>query len=347
MDKYCRICWNTRNWKQATGEAQNYETGESYVAENGFGHEEWLFNFSWILADEEFTGSQYYRYGFFFFFGKYYNLYKGNSFSVLLYTKGPQGRNFLVAKINNLYVPEEDELKWALDQMIANGWLNSMKRELQSLGADSSSLRNPDPQELMNVRFAPDDVTFYEPRPMVSLDHKISKSARYHPFNWDDSIEDFLSTQPEVTIPSSEIDDDPTRSEESRNRAAVESITYEPNHVRMQNAIYHELCTQYGKAKIGYEKEFVDLTIRDDQTKVYIEIKTSLTAKRCIREAVGQLLEYSNYPGNTTADELWIVGDAKPTDDDKRYLDFLRKTYSLPVKYSQWNWERKLLEPPI
>jgi hypothetical protein len=39
------------NWKAPTGEARRYETPGSYVSKNGFGHEEWLFNFQWLLLD--------------------------------------------------------------------------------------------------------------------------------------------------------------------------------------------------------------------------------------------------------------------------------------------------------
>ena len=39
-----------------TGDAARIETGDSYVARNLFGHEEWIFNFEWIIDG--------FRYGF-------------------------------------------------------------------------------------------------------------------------------------------------------------------------------------------------------------------------------------------------------------------------------------------
>ena len=44
-----RLCWNTRNWVQPSGDARMVEQKNTYTARNGFGHEEWLFNFQWIL----------------------------------------------------------------------------------------------------------------------------------------------------------------------------------------------------------------------------------------------------------------------------------------------------------
>ena len=348
MDKYCRICWNTKNWKQPTGEAKKLETGESYVAENGFGHEEWLFNFSWLLTDGQFTGNTPYRYGFLQPIGKYYSKYMGNTFSALLYTRSPEGKNLLVAEINNLYVPEEQELTWAIGQMDANGWIAAMQSELEALGIDSTPVINPSPRDIANVRFSPDNVTFFDPRPLVDPNHKIYRSSRYHPFNWDDSLPMNYLQQNLATPPTNQIDDDdPTRSEEGRTRAAVEATTYDPHHVKLQNTLYRKLCSLYGQSNVEYETDFVDIILNNNQMTTFIEIKTYLTAKRCIREAIGQLLEYSHYPRLSKAHVLLVVGDARPTLEDGSYLTFLRRNYNLPIKYSRWNWSQNDLEPPI
>lgn len=348
MDKYCRICWNTKNWKQPTGEAQYFETGGSYVAENGFGHEEWLFNFSWLLTNQQFTGNTHCRYGFLQPIGKYYNKYMRNTFSALLYTRSPEGKNLLVAQINNLYVPDEQELTWALSQIVANGWVSSMQSELDSLGIDYTPLINPNPRDIANVRFSLDDVTFFDPRTVVDPNHKISKSSRYHPFNWDDPIPQNFVPQNLATPPINQTDDDdPTRSEEGRTRAAVEATIYDPRHVKLQNTLYRKLCYLYGQSNVQYEADFVDLILNNNQVTIFIEIKTYLSAKRCIREAIGQLLEYSHYPRLSKAHELLVVGDAKPTCEDRSYLAFLRRNYNLPIKYSRWSWSQNDLEPSI
>ena len=49
MAKYTvRICWNSKGWVFPLGEAKELEAG-TYVARFGFGHEEWLFNFAWLI----------------------------------------------------------------------------------------------------------------------------------------------------------------------------------------------------------------------------------------------------------------------------------------------------------
>ncbi len=50
MNRYCaRICWNSQGWIFPTGEAKELEKKGSYVNRSGFGHEEWLFNFAWLI----------------------------------------------------------------------------------------------------------------------------------------------------------------------------------------------------------------------------------------------------------------------------------------------------------
>lgn len=349
MDKYCRICWNTKNWRRPTGEAAKLETGKSYVAVNGFGHEEWLFNFSWLLSGKSSADSLSYRYGFLQPIGRFYDKYKGNKFSVLLYARSPEGKCLVVARINDLYVPEEEELSWALSQMKAKRWIATMRNELKSLGIDNTPLRNPRPRDIVNVRFSHDTVTFFDPRPVVDENHKICRVARYQPFNWDgNSIPTTYSPQNETIPPSNENDDDdPTRSEEARTRAAVESTSYEPRHIKLQNMLYRKLCSSYGSENVDYERAFVDLITKHNGTTTFIEVKTCLTAKRCVREAIGQLLEYSHYPELSMADELIVVGDAIATEKDEFYIRFLRDNYHLPVRYCRWNWAIDELEAPI
>ena len=45
---YCRICWNENGWRYPSGSTS---TDAGYAGKMGFGHEEWLFNFSWTADD--------------------------------------------------------------------------------------------------------------------------------------------------------------------------------------------------------------------------------------------------------------------------------------------------------
>lgn len=103
--------------------------------------------------------------------------------------------------------------------------------------------------------------------------------------------------------------------------------------------MYYILCNLHGKHNVWYEHDYIDLKVIDRDGATFYEIKTDTSAKKCIRNALGQLLEYSSYPTERRAKKLIVVGDAPATEDDKNYLEYLREQHSLPIHYAQFNWE--------
>jgi hypothetical protein len=67
----------------------------------------------------------------------------------------------------------------------------------------------------------------------------------------------------------------------------------------------------------------------------FYEIKTGDTVRACLREAIGQLLEYSFWPGAQEAVRL-VVADERPMEKSaEEYLRCLRTLFSLPIDYEQ------------
>jgi hypothetical protein len=81
----------------------------------------------------------------------------------------------------------------------------------------------------------------------------------------------------------------------------------------------------------------IDLAVREGDRYTYYELKIYSSPQACIREALGQLLEYSFWPGANKAERLVIVGKAKLDVPGKSYLDYLRKEFALPVEYRQFD----------
>jgi len=172
-----------------------------------------------------------------------------------------------------------------------------MQRQLRELDVSSGPLTDPSAGSVANVRFRPEDVTFYEPMPIIHGDHKILKINRYQPLDWDDDFPPVLSDIARSHPPGEHEDDDsPERSEAERTRASQKATTYDPRHTRLQNGLYRSLLAHYGKSAVQYEVGFVDLTLTKDGRVAFVEVKTDLTVKSCIRSALGQLLEYAHYP---------------------------------------------------
>lgn len=63
------------------------------------------------------------------------------------------------------------------------------------------------------------------------------------------------------------------------------------------------------------------------------EVKTYPSARQCIREAIGQLLEYSYYPEITHADHLVIVSQAKLNKSERSYVLHLSEILNISLSY--------------
>jgi hypothetical protein len=326
--KLCRICWNVEQWRRPSGSAAQFETG-SYVQKHGFGHEEWLFNYEWIIDG--------YRFAFVQPIHKFLHAYEGMTFPLLLYTITPDRVHLAVARIEKVYVPTKEELSHISDVFSQRGWLGQMRDDLRRIHVKTTQLDDPDPWEIANVRFSLTDVHRFDPMPTFTQGKGGAPHItwRYIPFNWNGNL-DFLKN-----VAASDLgaipEQNPLRSEATRQRAAQQGTEVDPKHVRMQNRLFMALKKRH--ASVAYEENFIDLTGRDPGCVTYYELKTEPTARMCIRLAIGQLLDYSHYPFSKAADHLVVVGDAPATDDDRAYLDLLRQQFGVPIQYGWFQWD--------
>jgi hypothetical protein len=113
-------------------------------------------------------------------------------------------------------------------------------------------------------------------------------------------------------------------------------------HNLMQSALFEHLEGIYGGKATSGEQDpgtgtSIDVAVKDKNGYTYYEIKTGLSARSCIREAFGQLMEYSFWPGSNRADRLVIVGKALYDAEARAYIKKLRKEFSLPIEYQQFD----------
>ena len=111
-------------------------------------------------------------------------------------------------------------------------------------------------------------------------------------------------------------------------------------HNVLQQALYDELCKEYGSENVGTEQTsetggYIDVVVKHKEEYIFFEIKDAQSTQQCIREAIGQLLEYAYWPGTQRASSLIIVGEAALDDCNKKYLDYLSANLSIPVTYKQ------------
>ena len=108
----------------------------------------------------------------------------------------------------------------------------------------------------------------------------------------------------------------------------------------LQESLYRRLVRKFGAANVGTELETgagtnIDLVVRRPNGYRFYEIKTAQSPRACIREALGQLLEYSLWPGAQEARRLIIVGESALDLDGTKYLRRLNKKVSIPIFYEQ------------
>jgi hypothetical protein len=111
-------------------------------------------------------------------------------------------------------------------------------------------------------------------------------------------------------------------------------------HNVLQQALCHRLADEYGTENVGDEHPSgvgtsIDVVVRHKGKFHFYEIKTAQSPRACLRQALGQLLEYAFWPGSQEAVRLVVVGESALDQEGTEYLRTLKKRFSLPVEYEQ------------
>jgi hypothetical protein len=101
------------------------------------------------------------------------------------------------------------------------------------------------------------------------------------------------------------------------------------------------LQERFGKRNVSREGGFgpaqFDLVVRNGQRTILIEMKVYADARRAIREALGQILEYVFFypktPNRAEDVDLFIVAPAPMNEAVPSYMNLLRTRFAIPVHY--------------
>jgi hypothetical protein len=323
---YCRICWNDRGWRFPSGPKN--ESG--YAGTHRFGHEEWLFNFLWKSDDG-------YKYAFLQPVGKVRESRAGESLDLVLWTIRQDGERCEAGRIKNCKILTPEESMKALAEHKRRSWFRQMQEDVESVGGGKEELNY---LSLFNVRFRPEDATVVDPPiPFPKVPIEIKRYSRYHFVKAHDS----LQPPPADTFLEGQIDLPPEPTAKVRGPLAPASI--DPQEKRLQRRLMELLRKEFGKEKVRCEGGFgpakFDLVVRDGQRILLIEMKAYADARRAVREALGQILEYTFFypkpPGPTQNVELFIVAPALMDEKVSNYLELLRNRFAIPVKYCSFS----------
>jgi len=112
-------------------------------------------------------------------------------------------------------------------------------------------------------------------------------------------------------------------------------------HNDLTEALYRRLKKEYGARNVSANQPRgdgtkIDIVVRHGKKKYWFyEIKTVLSPRLCLREAIGQLLEYAFWQGAKGATRLIAVGEKELDKEGREYLSELKRRFGLPFAYEQ------------
>lgn len=131
----------------------------------------------------------------------------------------------------------------------------------------------------------------------------------------------------------------PIGNTDSVKRKATEETVITHLHIKMQKRLYDSLVENYGDENISCEQTTTSgrpadivVQVSPDSFEIY-EIKTAKSPRDCVRQALGQLLEYSYWPGSPKSNAIWVVGPSPIDENTNEYLNFLHAEFKLPIGY--------------
>lgn len=116
-------------------------------------------------------------------------------------------------------------------------------------------------------------------------------------------------------------------------RTINRSFVVTQKHNKIQTELYNSLVKEYGEKNVSLEENFVDIKLTQKDYLALYEVKSSSYAGLCVRDALGQLLFYSSYDRDKRPRKHYVVGQYPMTENDKEYIDFLKRNLNLEFDY--------------
>ncbi|MGB1017764.1 MAG: hypothetical protein ACPGVH_01735 [Chitinophagales bacterium] len=331
--RYARLTWNTESWHTPIKHTRKkIVEGKKMLHEHkyGYGHEEWLFNPRYNVN------------------GFQYGMIEGvNSMKadqefvkeLTLYTINPiSSERFLVGKLTDVEIIKDYENELKIIRPYFDKSKKIMIQELKNVQADYLHFKNKKKLEI-NVKFSMDKAEIYDdliPAPYLK-NQKFTRFTTYiiknHPelFNAEEEEEKNDIFQ----AGEGSVSEGYERNNKSSKTKVIRSHTEITNTLRDYLIQEWKLNAdkQLSVEKTRVKRSLIDVMVEKDKRHYIFEVKTTPTARKNIREALGQLLEYSYYGNNWNMKKMIIVGYGKPTEDDKKYLSILNNAFEPEIEY--------------
>lgn len=341
-EKISRLCWNNNGWIKPSGLEGKSKDKNSYEYKIGFGHEEWLFDFDKLIKC--------YHYAFLEPIHRNRKTYVGQKFNISLYSiNGINKKRYWIGRLKNVEVISSEAAYKIFEYYTMKGWINEMQNQLYYERVEED-ISNFGEDSLFNIRFKPEDAELLEEPLVLSEDDEAVSSYRYILLNKNTEPTFARRTDGKFKF----VEKEPSESEDyttsySRTAKLVE-LTH--THKDISKHLFQYLKETYTTGKVSAEHDSgfgtkIDIVLKLSEDLIFYEIKTYPSIKANIREALGQLLEYSYYPTKNLAKELIIVSNLPATEEIGSYLSHLRSQFDIPLYYQQFDLKEKKLKEKV
>lgn len=350
LPKVARLCWNEYNWQRPSGEfGKSVSAGYAFEKDKGYGYEEWLFDMDRVINGV--------HYGFIQALNK--GNHDGKIFDIHLYAikrteqKVPESKYYWIGRIKKARVLTTEESSKILKEYKQREWYSHMITELQEVGVKGFDFTPVKEDKIFNVAFEASSsgyVLFNEP--IEVKNPKMEISAGYHYV-----LSDLLKKTSSITNSKGEYKfksgHNKTKTGSLNSGYSITVVNKVLFHKEIQEHIFNQLSQEHGESKVGTEVPTgngtsIDVVLEmDGDRDVFYEVKTAGSALKCIREAMGQILEYSLYPENFLCSKMIVVGPYEPDTSVKKYLIFLRNKTSLPLYYQAFSSSENILREEL
>lgn len=338
--RLARICWNSDGWIKPSGENGKSKLLGTHEKENGFGHEEWLFDTSKLIDG--------YHYSFLEPIYKHQETFEGKNFHIGLYTINYETKKrYWLGFINNVEVVRTQDAEKIKAKYELDGWYKEMINQLKEVNAKAESINSWNDGQLFNIRYRPENLKIvnYEPIPE---DHPIYNISRYTFIKSQSIITSFLLNEYDNTIFIARPGEPTGSDENSSHQRAPKMVQVKKKHLEIQKKLLRFLRENFGDDNVTWEfntesRTQVDIARKDGNHLYFYEIKTYPSLRTSIREAFGQLIEYAHWSERLETIDLIIVTDLPIDDSSKRYISYLRDNYNIPISYAWFDLTRNEL----
>jgi hypothetical protein len=339
-----RLVWNDNNWQVPMERYWNKKwqgrKDKGHHQQYGFGFEEWLFNNRYLIDG--------YRYG---YIRGVASMPKDTSFinELYLYSIHPNTKQkFLIGKLSNVDVYHEVE---EVEEEIVYAFESSRELMLKELGEVEADTKLMKSLELRpNLSFKVDDAEIYQ-EPIL-LDEEAIKIHRFIPRVIDEDLETLVeSIDAEIKDPKMKFDSgNGTGSNSYSQNVGGGKRNVKRTHADITNDL-HDYLTQsieYKSFDISTEKtricnNLVDCAAKNQNNYILFEVKTANSVLACIRQALGQIIEYALLDTSLDIKKLIIIGPVIPSENDLKYFQNLKEKLKLPLQYWSYSFEEENL----